>query len=162
MRMSLLLAAIVALASAPATAQKSGVNFKFGFETTVTCSRPLSVTDSVTHGSGSGVLNSDGSASFDLSLATSGTIHFDAKLGRSNPAPFGTSRLAVVSRNQLRAIWSLPNNDLIMNFKITSESCQATAVSRLRRGAREHNGVILGQLAYCSKFQITQTSCSVH
>lgn len=159
---SLLLAIVMALASAPASAQKSSVHFKFGFEAVVTCSRPVNVTNSATRGSGSGVLNSDRSASFDLSLATS-SVHFDAKLGsRSNPAPFGTSRLSVVNRNQLRAVWSLPNNDIIMNFRVISDSCKATAVSRLRRGAREHNSVILGQLAYCSKLQITGTSCTLH
>jgi hypothetical protein len=160
---SLLLATVIALVSAPASAQKSLVHFKFHFETVVTCSRPVNVTNSESRGSGSGVLNADGSASFDLSLATSTTIHFDAKLGSSsNPAPFGTSRLSVVNRNQLRAVWSLPNNDIIMNFRVASDSCQASAVSQLRRGAREHNTVILSQLAYCSKLQITHASCAVH
>jgi hypothetical protein len=159
--LAMLMAIISALVSTPASAQKSAIKFKFDFETVVSCSRPVNVTNSAARGSGSGVLNTDGSASFDLSLATS-TVHFDAKLGRSNPAPFGTSRLSVVNRHQLRAVWSLPNNDIIMNFSVASDSCQASAVSRLRRGAREHNSVILGQLAYCSKLEITRTSCTVH
>ena len=158
---SLLLAAVMALVSTPASAQKSSVHFQFNFDTVVTCSRPVNVTNFATRGSGSGVLNSDGRASFDLSLATS-SVHFDAKLGKSSPALFGTSRLSVVNRHQLRAAWSLPNNDIIMNFRVNSNSCQASAVSQLRRGAREHNTVILGQLAYCTKLQITPTSCTVH
>jgi hypothetical protein len=162
---SLLLAMVMALVSTlvstPASAQKSSIRFKFDFETIVTCSRPVNVTNFAARGSGAGVLNTDGSASFDLSLATS-TVHFDARLGRSNPAPFGTSRLSVVNRHQLRAVWSLPNNDIIMNLSVTSDSCHASAVSQLRRGAREHNSVILGQLAYCGKLEITRTSCAVH
>lgn len=158
---AMLLVAVMTLVSAPASAQKSAVNFKFDFGTVVTCRAPVNVTNSSTRGSGSGVLNSNGGASFDLSLATS-TVHFEAKLGGgSNPAPFGTSRLNVVNAHQLRAVWSLPNNDIIMSFKVASDSCQATAVSQLRRGKQEHNSVILGQLAYCSKLQITNISCAV-
>ena len=161
-RLAVLLVVIMTPVSAPASAQKSSVNFKFDFGTVVTCRAPVNVTNFGTRGSGSGVLNSNGSASFDLSLATS-TVHFDAKLGGgSNPAPFGTSRLNVVNAHQLRAVWSLPNNDIIMNLNVTSDSCRATAVSQLRRGAREHNSVILGQLAYCSKLQITNVNCAVH
>lgn len=158
---ALLLIAVMMLVSAPASAQQPAVNFKFDFDVVVTCREPVNVTNSATRGSGSGVLSSNGSASFDLSLATS-TVHFDAKLGGgSNAAPFGTSRLNVVNAHQLRAVWSLPNNDIIMNFKVASDSCQASAVSQLRRGKQEHNSVILGQLAYCSKLQITRTGCTV-
>lgn len=158
---AVLLIAVTTLVSAPASAQKSAVNFKFDFGTVVTCREPVNLTNSVSHGSGSGVLNANGSASFDLSLATS-TIRFDTKLGGgSSPAPFGTSRLNVVNQHQLRAVWSLPNNDIVMNLRVTSDSCQATAASQLRRGAREHNSVILGQLAYCSKLQITGVHCTV-
>ena len=161
MRRLAFLAVVMMLVSAPASAQKSAVNFKFDFGTVVTCREPVNVTNSGTRGSGSGVLNSNGTASFDLSLATS-TVHFDAKLGNgTSPAPFGTSRLNVVNQHQLRAVWSLPNNDIVMNFRVTSDSCQATAVSQLRRGAREHNSVILGQLAYCSKLEITGIRCTV-
>lgn len=146
--------------SVHASAQKSAVNFKFDFETVITCSRPMNLNNYGTRGSGSGVLHSDGSAAFDLSLATS-QIHFDERLGGgSRPAPFGTSRLNVVNRNQLRAVWSLPNNDIVLNFKVTPASCQATAASHLRGGAREHNTVILGQLAYCSQLRITRISCA--
>jgi len=159
--LAMLMAIVLELVPAPASAQKSAIRFKFDFETVVSCSRPVNVTNSATRGSGAGVLNTDGSASFDLSLATS-TVHFDARLGRSSPAPFGTSRLSVVNRHQLRAVWSLPNNDIVMNFSVTSDSCHASAVSQLRRGAREHNAVILGQLAYCSKLEIARTSCTVH
>ena len=159
--LAMAMAMISALVPVPALAQKSAIKFKFDFETVVSCSRPVSVTNSSSHGSGAGVLNADGSASFDLSLATS-SVHFDAKLGRSSPAPFGTSRLSVVNRHQLRAVWSLPNNDIVMNFSVASDSCHASAVSQLRRGAREHNTVILGQLATCSKLEITRTSCTVH
>lgn len=146
--------------SIPASAQKSSaVNFKFDFDTFITCSRPMRLNNYNTHGRGSGALHSDGSASFDLSLATS-QIHFDARLGGGpRPAPFGTSRLNVVNRNQLRAVWSLPNNDIVLNFKVTPAFCQATGASHLRRGAQEHNTPILGQLGYCSQLRITRIGC---
>jgi len=145
----------------PALAQKSAVvNFKFDIDSVITCNRPMKLDNQGAHGRGSGVLHSDGSASFDLSLATS-QIHFDARLGGGPiPAPFGTSRLNVVNRNQLRAVWSLPNNDIVLNFKVAPASCQVTGASHLRGGAREHNTVILGQLAYCSQLQITRIGCT--
>lgn len=157
----LLISVALVFVSVPASAQKSAVvNFKFDFDTVVTCSRPMNLKDQGSRGRGSGVLHSDGSASLDLSLATS-QIYFDGKLGGGPiPAPFGTSRLNVVNRNQLRAVWSLPNNDIILNFKVIPASCQATAVSHLRGGAREHNTVIFGQLAYCSQLRITRISCA--
>ncbi len=156
---SLLALVLSALISLPALAQNSAVNFKFDFETVVSCSRPLGLSNYKSRGSGSGVLNSDGSASLDLSLPTS-KIHFDAKLGRGpTPAPFGTSRMNVVNRNQLRAVWSLPNNDIVMNLKVTPASCRATGGSHLRAGAREHNSVMLGQLAYCTQLRINVLSC---
>jgi hypothetical protein len=161
MRRLVFLVAVMTLVAAPAPAQKSAVNFKFDFGTVVTCREPVNLTNSSSRGNGSGVLNSNGSASFDLSLATS-TIHFDAKLGGgSSSAPFGATRLNVVNQHQLRAVWSLPNNDIIMNLSVNSDSCQATAVSQLRRGAKEHNSVIFGKLAYCSKLQITGVHCTV-
>ena len=161
MRLAVFLVAVLTLVSAPASAQKSAVNFKFNFGSVVTCREPVTLTNVGARGSGSGVLNSNGTASFDLSLATS-TIHFDTKLGGgSSPAPFGTSRLNVVNQHQLRAVWSLPNNDIVMNLKVAPDSCQATAVSHLHRGAHEHNTVILGQLASCSKLEINGMRCAV-
>lgn|SRR5665213_3573125 len=157
---ALFISVALVFVSVPASAQKSAVvKFKFDFDTIVTCSRPMNLNNQGGRGRGSGVLNSDGSASFDLSLATS-QIHFDARLGGGpRPAPFGISRLNVVNRNELRAVWSLPNNDIILNFKVTPASCQATGVSHLRGRARAHNTVIFGQLAYCSQLRITRISC---
>ncbi len=158
---AIFLVAVMTTVSQPASAQKPAVNFKFDFGVVVSCREPVNVTNSSTRGSGAGVLNSNGTASFDLSLATS-SVHFDARLGGgSSPAPFGTSRLNVVNQHQLRAVWSLPNNDIVMNFRVTQNACQATAVSQLRHGAHEHNSVILGQLASCSKLQITGINCTV-
>jgi len=163
MRRSAVLLIWVALmfVSVPASAQKAAaVNFKFDFDNVITCSRPINLNNKEGSGHGSGVLHSDGTASFDLSLATS-QIHFDQRLGGGpSPAPFGTTRLNVVNRNQLRAVWSFPNNDIVMNFKVGPGSCQASGASHLRGGAREHNTVILGQLAYCSQLRITRISCT--
>jgi hypothetical protein len=164
MRRSAVLHICVALVfvSVPASAQKAAVvNFKFDYDSVITCSRPINLNNwkgSADHGSG--VLHSDGTASFDLSLGGS-QVHFDGRLGGGPmPAPFGTSRLNVVNRNQLRAVWSLPNNDIIMNFKVAPGFCQVSGASHLRGGAREHNTVILGQLAYCSQLRITRISCT--
>lgn len=151
---------VLSFISIPAHAQRAVVNLAFDLDGVATCSRPIAINNFPVRGSGSGALNDDGSASLNFSLNGDAPIRFDAKLGGgARPAPFGTSRLNVVNRNQLRAVWSLPNNDIVLNFRARPGSCQATAVSQLRRGAREHNVVSGGQLAYCGQLRVTRISC---
>jgi aspartate/tyrosine/aromatic aminotransferase len=79
-----------------------------------------------------------------------------------SPAPGGTARLRVISRNQLRAVWSLPNNDLILSISVARNSCVARINARLKGGAREYIVYDSGMLVYCGRPKIGPVSCQAH
>ncbi|MBI5261354.1 MAG: hypothetical protein HY852_05990 [Bradyrhizobium sp.] len=111
-----------------------------------------------------GVLNGDGSANADLTFSgfgLSAVVHFDARLGRgSQPAPGGSSQLRVLNPHALRGIWSLPNNDLMIDINTSGSSCSASIRVALKRGHREYTLWNGNKFYYCSAVRVLQTSCS--
>jgi uncharacterized protein YceH (UPF0502 family) len=89
-------------------------------------------------------------------------VHFDARLGgRPQPAPGGTSQLRVVSSNRLRAIWDLPNNQLILDIKAARESCSLVLNIKLKPGKREYTMFDGRRFHYCSNRRIIATACQL-
>jgi len=127
------------------------------------CESPVHVTNYAVRGDFSAVLHTDRSAAADLVISgfmLSSTVHFEAKLGGGKrPAPGGTAQLRVLSRNQLRAIWSLPNNDLIADVAANGRNCSVTLTFRLRPGQHEYSMWGGSKFYYCSAARVIRTSC---
>lgn len=159
-----LLASLLMLcgSATPLMAQEGVLNLNFSFDGVVNCTRPLVVQNFTLHGDGRAVLYSDKRATLDYTQRglSSTQVQFDAKLGGApSPAPGGTASLRVVSRNTLRAVWSLPNNDLIVNVSVARKSCVARIDARLRGGAREYTFYDSGILVYCGRPRIMNVAC---
>ena len=143
-------------------AQEGVLNVSFSFDGVVNCTRPLAAQNFALHGEGRAVLYSDKRATLAYTQRglTSTQVNFDAKLGGApSPAPGGTASLRVVNRNTLRAVWSLPNNDLILNLSVSRNSCVAKIDVRLTGGAREYSLYDSGILVYCSRPRIMNVAC---
>lgn len=164
----LLLSFVLALSfsfSMQSIAQEGVLHLKFSFDGVVDCTRPIAVQNFTLHGEGSAVLYSDRQATLDYTQRglSSTQVRFDAKLGGApSPAPGGTASLRVVNRRQLRAVWSLPNNDLILNVSVARNSCVARLDSRLKAGAREYSLYDSGILVYCGRPRISQVACQAN
>ena len=81
------------MSSTAAMAGPGSVNFQIAFTGHVDCYRPIAMNGIPISGSGTGTLNTDGSASADLTetaFILSTQIHFEGRLGRATPAPGGT------------------------------------------------------------------------
>ena len=146
----------------PLLAQEGVFNMSFSFDGVVNCTRPLAVQNFSLHGEGRATLYSDKRATLDYTQRglSSTQVNFDAKLGGApSPAPGGTASLRVVNRNTLRAVWSLPNNDLILNVSVSRNSCVAKIDARLKGGAREYSLYDSGILVYCGRPRIMNVAC---
>lgn len=147
---------------APLLAQEGVFNMSFSFDGLVNCTRPLAVQNFALHGEGRAVLYSDKRATLGYTQRglSSTQVNFDAKLGGApSPVPGGTASLRVVNRHQLRAVWSLPNNDVILNVSVARNSCVAKIDARLKGGAREYSLYDSGMLVYCGRPRIGPVSC---
>lgn len=159
-----LLAALLILcgSATPSLAQEGVFRMNFSFDGLVNCTRPIAAQNFAMHGEGAAVLYSDRRATLDYTQRglTTTPVRFDAKLGGApSPAPGGTASLRVISRNQLRAVWSLPNNDMILNVSVARNSCVAKIDVRLKGGAREYSLYDSGILVYCSRPRIMNVAC---
>jgi len=157
-----LLALLLVLCGSPSLAQDGVFRMNFSFDGVVDCTRPMATQNFAMHGAGTAVLYSDRTATLDYTQRglTMTAVRFDAKLGgAASPAPGGTAALRVVSRNQLRAVWSLPNNDMILNVSVARNSCAAKIDVRLKGGAREYSLYDSGILVYCSRPRIMNVAC---
>lgn len=127
------------------------------------CERPWHVENYSARATFNGILNGDGTAEADLTLRGLGlasTVHFDARLGRgSRPAPGGSSQLRVMSARALRGIWSLPNNNLMIDITTSGSSCAVSVGFALKRGAKEYSLWGGSKFYYCSAVRVLQTSC---
>src|SRR5260370_25454681 len=103
-----------------ALAQTGSAHLRAAFDLRFDCDRPFYVRNHPIHAEFNAVLNANKSASADLAITgmlSTSTVHFDARLGGApQSAPGGTSQLRVISKNQLRGIWNLPNNLLILDI----------------------------------------------
>jgi hypothetical protein len=146
-----------ALAQSGASTLRAGLDMRFD------CVRPWNVSNYVMKGDFSALLNRNGTASADLALngfLIDSRIHFDAKLGgRPQAAPGGTSSLRVVSRNQLRATWSLPNNDLILIITTAGNSCSVNLLMKLKPGHTEYSMWGGSKFYYCTAGRLVGSTC---
>ena len=151
--------------SAQAMAQTPLANFHVHFTGSVDCQQPIAATNIPISGDGSGVLNTDGSASADITQTAfifSSTIHFDGRIGAApTAAPGGTAQVRVSGRNSLRLIWNLPNNALVVNIATRGRSCSANFGANLFPGRRQYTLFDGSTIHYCSRPRVAQASCEV-
>jgi hypothetical protein len=89
-----------------------------------------------------------------------GQVRLNAKLGgKPMEAPGGSASLRVSGRHTLRAVRDYPNNTIIINMTVVGNSCAMTLENRLKPGKRQYTFYNGSGLSYCSKPQITRTSC---
>ena len=162
---SCIVAAVLAC-STPAMAQTAIAKFHVRFSGTVDCQQPIAATNIPISGDGTGVLNSDGSASADVTetaFVFSNTIHFDGRIGaRPQPAPAGTAMVRVQGKNSLRLIWNLPNNALVVSIVTRGQGCSASFAANLFPGKREYTLFDGSTIHYCSRPRVASASCDVH
>lgn len=146
-------------------AHASSVNFQIAFSGHVDCHRPFQISNVPIGGSGTGSLNSDGTATADVTetaFVLSSRIHFDARLGRVTPAPGGTAQVRVAGQHRLSLIWNLPNNQMVIDIAVNGRSCTARFASVLKPGKTEYtlfDGTIYH---YCGRPIAETASCQVH
>lgn len=157
--------AVVLACSAPAMAQTAIAKFHIRFSGTVDCQQPVAASNIPISGDGTGVLNSDGSASADVTetaFVFSNTIHFDGRIGaRPQPAPGGTAMVRVQGRNSLRLIWNLPNNALVVSIVTRGKTCSASFAANLFPGKREYTLFDGSTVHYCNRPRVASSSCEV-
>ncbi len=148
-----------------AMAQTPLANFHIHFAGTVDCDQPMAAKNIPISGDGSGVLNTDGSATADITetaFVFSSTIHFDGRLGaRPSAAPGGTAQVRVAGRNGLKLIWNLPNNALVVSIVTRGKSCSASFAANLFPGKRQYTLFDGSTIHYCGRPRVAQASCEV-
>lgn len=132
------------------------------FDLTFDCERPLPVKNHPIHAIFDANMNADKSASADLTIKgviQTNKVHFDARLGASQPAPGGSSQLHVAAANRLRAIWDLPNSQLILDMIPGKGSCTAVLNIKRKPGATEYSMFDGQTFFYCSAYRLLNSSC---
>jgi hypothetical protein len=150
--------------STTAMAASGSVNFQIAFTGHVDCYRPLAISNVPISGSGTGSLNSDGSASADVTetaFILSNRIHFEGRLGRPTPAPGGTAQVRVAGQHRLLLIWNLPNNQLIVTVNVTGRTCSASFTANLKPGKSEYTLFDGNIYHYCGRPVPVSGSCQV-
>ena len=147
------------------TTVAQALNFSFRFSGNMSCMRPVPVSNAPISGSGTGVLNPDGSVTAEISqslLVFSTSLRFDSKLGPSVTAvPGGTGQVRVAGKNSLKFIWNLPNNTLVVNVNVRGNSCTATFQANLLGGKSEYTFFDGSTYHYCGRPVMTTSSCEV-
>jgi hypothetical protein len=161
--LAMALAPVLPLASA-AQAQSAHIDAKF--ELAFDCEQPIFVRNYPMHAVFTGTLNANRSATADLALSgpfINNTIHFDARLGGgTRPAPGGSARLSVISSSRLRAVWDLPNNQLILDIIVRRSSCSTVLAIRLKPGQHQYSMYSGTHFHYCSAYRLISSSCEAH
>lgn len=143
-----------------------GVHLQFGFSAGVDCDQPLQFRNLIITGDGTGVLNTDRSASADLNIKEfifTNRLHFDARLGSAaQPAPGGSAQVRVGGRNRLLLIWNLPNNQLTADIAVNGHSCTMKVDTRLKPGMKQYSLYDGSRFYFCGRPRVEQTSCSVN
>jgi hypothetical protein len=127
------------------------------------CERPIQARDHPIHAIFDATLNPDKTATADLTIKGvifTNKVHFDARLGGgAQPAPGGSSQLHVASAHGLRAIWDLPQSQLILDMNGTKGSCKAHLTITRKPGAAEYSMFDGRTFFYCSAYRLLGTSC---
>ena len=146
-----------------ALAQSGSINLRSTMQMMFDCETPWRVKNYGVTGRFTATLNPDKTAFADLKISglfLSGDVHFDARLGRgTSAAPGGTSQLRVLSRNQLRGIWSLPNHDMILDIAANGNSCSVNLTMKLKPGKTEYSMFGGSKFYYCSAARLISTTC---
>jgi len=155
----------VTMASAIAHAQSGKLTARIAYAGLVDCDQPRQVKDHPFSGDGTMILSQDRSASLDMRMRghlSSSLLKINTTLGnRPALAPGGTALLHVVSSNELQAVWTLPNNQVIVNMKASANACTLNIQFRLRGGARQYTIYDERGFYFCGKPRITSLSCSL-
>jgi hypothetical protein len=158
--------ALLVSGKAVAQTQSGDATLKAVFNLHFDCERPFLVRNHPIRATFTGVLHPDKTAAADLAITgviLTNTVHFDARLGEaSHAAPGGTSSLRVIARNQIRAVWDLPNNQLVLNVTGKGRSCTANLAFRLKPGKKEYTLFNGSQMYYCSAQRLLNTSCEAN
>ncbi len=159
------LVGLVALSTVTASrAQVGQLTANVTYTGTIDCDQPKQVKDLPISGRGVARMSQDKHASLDLSSTgiTSSHTRFEATLGGGPvAAPGGTASLRVVSSNQLRLVWDLPNHIMTVNVRITPTACSLTVDYRLRGGALKYSMFSNGAFYFCSRPKISSMTCTV-
>ena len=143
---------------------QSSVNFRIGFNGTVDCQSPIALSNVPISGEGTGQINTDGTASADVTqtaFVLSTRIHFEGRLGRPTDAPGGTAITRVSGKNSLKLMWNLPNNQLVVNIAVRGQSCSASFAAILKPGKTQYTLFDGNTYHYCSKPRVTSSNCQV-
>jgi hypothetical protein len=154
--------ALSLLFSGSAIAQSGSVTFVSDMNLSFDCEDPWQVKDYPVRAKLTGILNGK-SASADLVISgfmLDANVHFDARLGSGSlPAPGGTTQLRVLGRDRLRGVWSLPNNDLAVDFLVSGQSCSTVLTMRLKPGKAKYSMYSGSKFYYCSAARVINTTC---
>ena len=150
-----------AIAQSGSASMRSTINLRFDCET------PIHVTNYGVTARFDATMHADKTAFADLKISgffLSGDVHFDARLGRgAAPAPGGTSQLHVLGKDRLRGIWSLPNNDMILDIIAKGgNSCAVNLTLKLKPGKKEYSLFSGSKFYYCSAARLISTTCEAH
>jgi len=152
--------------SSNALAQTTSANLRADFDLQFDCERPFFVRNHPIRAAFTASLNANKSASADLAITGmvfTNRVHFDARLGGApQPAPGGTSSLHVIASNRLRAVWNLPNNQLILDIVTAGRSCSANLSIKLKPGMQEYTMFDGSHMYYCSKQRLLRSSCQAN
>jgi hypothetical protein len=147
------------------TTAAQALSFSFRFSGNMSCMRPVPVSNAPISGSGTGVLNPDGSVTAQItqSLAIFSTsLQFDSKLGpRVTAVPGGTGHVRVIGKQSLKFIWNLPNNTLSVTVNVRGNSCDAAFTANLLGGKSEYTFFDGSMYHYCGRPVMTSSSCEV-
>jgi hypothetical protein len=147
-------------------AMAQALNFRFQFTGNMSCMQPVPVSNAPIGGSGSGVLNPDGSVSAEITqslLMFSTSLHFDSKLGSGlTSVPGGTGQVRVAGRQSLRFIWNLPNNTLVVTVAVRGNSCSASFQANLHPGKSQYTFYDGSMYHYCGRPVMTTSTCEIH
>ncbi len=165
MRLRALTVALALSVSNHAAGQMASVHLQAVHEVEFDCERPWLVKELPGTANFVATINADKSASADLTISGSRfdfTVHFDFRLGvGTQSAPGGSSSLRVIANNHLRAIWDLPNNQVIVDFATTGRTCSSVINVKLKPGKSEYSIFVSDAMWYCSNIRTQSSSCQI-
>lgn len=152
-----------------ATAQQGIVTANMRFGGIVGCdihpAIPFRIDNVPFRATGQAVLGQDRKASMDLTIAgllAPTRIRLNATLGAApRRVPGGSAELNVISENELRMVWHLRTSSVIVNVRMSGQSCSMSVDSQLRPGESKYSMYDGRTTHSCAKPQYTDLSCGV-
>lgn len=131
---------------------------QFAVDVIATCKKPA-MKDLPIHVEGTGILSSSGAARLDVDGGVLGRTRVKGQLGRTDPAPGGSTSLRVTGRSGLRATRDYPNHQMIIDLRVSGKECVVMVRNVLKSGKREYVFTSGGGTAYCEQPKIVRTAC---